>query len=474
MGRTALRRLTAPALGLLLAAGCRVPPGQLTACRPTAAPRPVLLAAQGVEDTAVITAAYPGRSGRVLLTEPLAYLGAGYAGLAEKRVLTKLMPAPDPIRCDRPTLDRDELEADARRVSGVPRQCADIRIYLDGCEALAALDDVIDGAACRIDVYMYLWGSDEVGWHVARRLAAKAGPDLPVRVLADGGGQLLHGEPRHARADEVNQALCWLARQPHVQVIRERNSGFRFDHRKLVVADGRVAWDGGRNFVDSAFFKDHDLSYTLSGPLAAECARRFDEDWQFQGGEPPAVPAPAPAAAPAPNALARLVRTRPVDHSLARLVYHAVERARHHVYVENPYFGDNHLLYLLAQARQRGADVRVVLTVHSDSPLYDRSNKVMANRLLAAGCRVYLYPGMTHVKALAVDGVWAYTGTGNFDNLSLRHNRELGVAVSDGPFLAEFEDRLFHADFNPEWELTEPRHLSPLDYLYEMIATSTA
>jgi cardiolipin synthase len=473
MGQTALR-LTGPILGLMVAAGCRMPAGRVTACRPTLAPRQAILTVQAAEDTAVIAAYHPFLSGRVLLTEPLGYLRVGYSGIAEKRLYTKFMPTPAPIGCDRPTLDRDELEGEARRVSGVPAAPADIRIYLDGCEALSALDAVIDEAVCRIDVHMYLWGSDQIGWHVAQKLAAKAGPNLPVRILMDGGGQLVHGEPKDARADEVNKAVCWLARQPHVQMIRSRNGGFRFDHRKLVIADGRVAWDGGRNFVDSAFFKDHDLSYTVDGPLAAKWAGRFDENWEFQGGEHRSAPAAAPVDSPTPNALARLVHTRPTDHSLVRLIYDAVARARHHVYVENPYFGDNHLLYLLAQARQRGADVRVVLTAQSDSPLYDHSNKVMANRLLAAGCRVYLYPGMTHVKAMAVDGVWAYTGTGNFDNLSLRHNREAGVAVSDGPFLPEFEDRLFQADFNPEWELTAPLTVSPLDYLAEFIATSTA
>ncbi|HEX4591691.1 MAG TPA: phosphatidylserine/phosphatidylglycerophosphate/cardiolipin synthase family protein, partial [Gemmataceae bacterium] len=279
MGRTALRRLTGPVLGLLLAAGCRMPAGRLTACRPTLAPRPVLLTAQAVEDTAIIAAAYPVRSGRILVTEPIAYLWAGYEGIAQKRIGVRLMGSPAPIDCDRPTLDRDLLEQDARRVSGVPPQPADIRLYLDGCEALTALDEVIDGASCRIDVYMYLWGGDQIGWHVARKLAAKAGPDLPVRVLIDGGGQLVQGEPRDASAGEVNKAICWLARQPNVQVIRERNGGFRFDHRKLVIADGRIAWDGGRNFVDSAFFRDHDLSYTACGPLAAEWAGRFDENW---------------------------------------------------------------------------------------------------------------------------------------------------------------------------------------------------
>jgi cardiolipin synthase len=474
MGRIVRLLPTAPLLAAFLAVGCRMPPGRVTACRPWTPPRPVLLTAQAFEDTAVITAAYPLRSARVAVTEPAGYLVAGFDGLVQKRLMTRLMGPPPGICCDRPTLDRAELEAEARRVSGVPTAPADMRMYLDGCDALGALDALIDGATCRIDVYMYLWGGDEIGWHVAHKLAAKAGANLPVRVLADGGGQMLHGEPRGASAGEVNRALCWLARQPGVQVIRERNGGFRFDHRKLVIADGRSAWDGGRNFVDSAFFRDHDLSYTVAGPLAAEWAGRFDENWEFQGGKPHSAPAPVPTEVPTPNALARLVRTRPTEHSLARMIYGAVERARHHVYVENPYFGDNHLLYQLAKARQRGADVRVVLTLQSDSPLYDRSNKVTANRLLAAGCRVYLYPGMTHVKALAVDGVWAYTGTGNFDNLSLRHNREAGVAVSDGPFIAEFEERLFDADFNPDWELTEPLKLSPLDYLYELLATSSA
>jgi hypothetical protein len=48
------------------------------------------------------------------------------------------------------------------------------------------------------------------------------------------------------------------------------------------------------------------------------------------------------------------------------------------------------------------------------------------------------------------------------------------VAVSDGPFIAEFEDRLFEADFHPEWEVTAPLSVGPLDYLAELLATAGA
>ncbi len=115
--------------------------------------------------------------------------------------------------------------------------------------------------------------------------------------------------------------------------------------------------------------------------------------------------------------------------------------------------------------------MRVVLTIRSGCEAVDRSNRVTANRLLRAGIRVYLYPGLTHVKATSVDGCWAYLGTGNFDFLSLRHNRELGVAVGAGPVIADLEDVLFLPDFRPEWELTEPLPVTAEDYFWEAVAS---
>src|SRR5262249_39498300 len=202
------------------------------------------------------------------------------------------------------------------RVSGEALKPADVRYYLDGGEALAALDAVIDGAECRLDVLMYLWGNDEIGWHVAERLAAKATCGVAVRVIVDGGGNLTQGEPKEAKADEVNAAVCWLARQPGVTLIRGRNPIYHLDHRKLPGADGQVAWLGGRHFVDTAFCRDHDLSYTVGGPLAGTMSRSFDARWEREGGSPAAPPANPPPPED-PNALARVVRTRPTERTLA-------------------------------------------------------------------------------------------------------------------------------------------------------------
>jgi cardiolipin synthase len=116
-------------------------------------------------------------------------------------------------------------------------------------------------------------------------------------------------------------------------------------------------------------------------------------------------------------------------------------------------------------------DVRAVFTFSTRNDEVNRANRVVATRLRRAGVRVYVYPIMTHVKAAAVDGCWAYLGTGNFDMLSLRHNREIGLSVSAGPLIEEVEERLFETDFRPEWELTHPLPLTCYDYLCELLAS---
>jgi cardiolipin synthase len=464
------RRLRAGLVSLL--AGCQAVPGHVTTCRHTdlPVPRAARVAGQIAVDTAAEAGRRPLRSASVVVIEPVLALGEAATGLFRKRLGLNLAPRPGPVPVCRPTLDPDALEAELNRVARDDSQPACIRLILDGHEALAALKEALDQATCQIDVLMYLWDNDPLGWAVARLLAARAGPTLTVRVLVDGGGNLLQGEPRSATARQVNAVVCWLAHQPFVRLIRTRNPFCRFDHRKLVLIDGRLVWSGGRNFTRGAFFEAHDLTYTLSGPLTAEVAARFERFWREQGG-PPGEPPPPPLPADGANTRARLVRTRPYEANLARTVYTAVERARHHIYVENPYLSDNSLFLRLAQARRRGVDVRVMLTLDSGSKLLDVANRATVNRLLRAGIRVYLYPGQTHVKALSVDGVWAYLGTGNFDALSLRHNRELGVAVSHGPLVGELEERLFLTDFRPEWEVCRPLPLGGYEFLFEALAS---
>ena len=95
--------------------------------------------------------------------------------------------------------------------------------------------------------------------------------------------------------------------------------------------------------------------------------------------------------------------------------------------------------------------------------------EMIAAGYLSHGARVYIYPGMSHVKAALYDG-WACLGSANFDRLSLRLNRETNIATSHPDAVERLVAQVFTPDFGRSLELREPLPASWLDHLKEVIA----
>jgi cardiolipin synthase len=115
--------------------------------------------------------------------------------------------------------------------------------------------------------------------------------------------------------------------------------------------------------------------------------------------------------------------------------------------------------------------VRVIIPYEIDYSIINRSNIIAANAMLKNGIRVYIYPGMSHVKAAIYDD-WACLGSANFDNLSLRINTELNLATSNTGAVNALKEQLFRPDMERSVELTEPLPHNWLDYLAELLADS--
>jgi cardiolipin synthase len=414
------------------------------------------MARQVTADSAVELACHPLRCGQNLVVEGAEHLTACGFGVLVKRLCLNRCCRPGPV-CP--------YAADENHYCP-----AHFELYADANAALEALHQTICQATERIDVLMFLWDNDPLGSAVAEWLTARAAAGVHVRILIDGGGNLVFSPVE--KGVDVNAVLCALARQPNVEVVRIRNPFFRFDHRKLVLADGCLAWTGGRNFTHKSFFAQHDLSFAIRGPLVDDLQACFNDSWREQGGgcsaECGARSAEPESCAPA-NAWVRTVHTGPEGHRLAPELYRAVEQAKETIYLENGYLSDPRLVCRLIEARERGVDVRVVLTVSAKEAVVDCANRVTANRLLRGGVRVYICPEMTHVKAGIVDGCWAYLGTGNYDALSLRHNCEFGLVIGAGPLIGELEEHLFAPDCCAAWELHEPYPVTWMDYLGEAV-----
>lgn len=144
------------------------------------------------------------------------------------------------------------------------------------------------------------------------------------------------------------------------------------------------------------------------------------------------------------------------DSQIYRTQLEAIRRAQSYIYIENPYISDDRMLYELARARRRGVDVRAILPTDGNHETMNRSNKIAINTMLKNGIRVYLHPGMTHIKAAVYDG-WACMGSANFDKMSLEINKELNLSTSDQDTVNTLLDRLFI----PDMELSAELHTAP-------------
>jgi cardiolipin synthase len=250
----------------------------------------------------------------------------------------------------------------------------------------------------------------------------------------------------------------------------------------VLVIDGACAWLGGMNLGRKYRYEWHDLMVEVHGPVVASFEDQFRRHWAHEGllGDLAYVAAllsnptrhgTAPACPPGAWIKVRLLPTTTAWKPFSTAVLESLHQARSYIYVEDPYLFDKRVIASLVRARLRGVDVRVVLPRVNDFKAGGRSNLVIANYLLGQGVRVYFYPGMTHVKALLVDG-WSCLGSGNLNNLSLRINQEQNIATSDPAFAACLKGQLFEEDFARSIELKEPVSLEWMDVLADLVLES--
>jgi cardiolipin synthase len=221
----------------------------------------------------------------------------------------------------------------------------------------------------------------------------------------------------------------------------------------------------------------HDMMVGLTGPIVGRLEKSYRKAWAHAGplGDfayawVMLFPPPAPPKSRMPDDIdIRPLRTATFQADIYHAQLAAINRSKSYIYIENAYFDDSTILRALIQARQRGVDVRVVFPAENDSGIMQTSAAAAGNDLLKGGARVYVYPGMTHVKAAIYDG-WACLGSANFNKMSLHVGQELDVAFSDPAMVQRLKQDLFEKDFQRSRELTQPAPLNWFDSFVSALA----
>jgi cardiolipin synthase len=376
-----------------------------------------------------------------------------------------------------PAMDLDAWEADIDRMTGRESSRGTIRLLVDGEEFFSRFIDSVTAAEDTIALRTYIFDNDDYAVRIGDLLKRRSNEGIDVRVLLDGLGTIVSTIEKQPTLPEEHKGPSsvhrFLEDESQVQVRQADNPWLTGDHVKTAIIDGKVAFTGGMNIAREYRFDWHDLMAELKGPIVDLLQYEFEKSWAHAGmlGDFAYFVTrirPGPDKADDLGYPVRALFTRPDDPEIFRVQRTAIRRSQRYIFIENAYFTDDAMLYELAEARRRGVDVRVIMPLVTDRGPITRNNALAANAMLEHGIRVFIYPGMSHVKAAVFDG-WACIGSANWDRWSFRINKELNIATSYPQVVRELERRLFEADFKASVELTGPFPERWTDYLLELV-----
>ena len=352
-----------------------------------------------------------------------------------------------------------------------------VEMLVDGEAFFTRFIDALGSADSSISLRTYIFDNDDYAARIGRLLKRRSNEGVDVKILLDGLGTIVSTMEQQQTLPEGFSGPVsvhgFLETDSRVKVRQASNPWLSGDHVKTAIIDERIAFTGGMNIAREYRYDWHDLMVELRGPVVDVMQFEFEKAWAHAGlfgdmGYFVRSIRRKPDNAEDIGVPVRVLFTRAGNPEIFRVQREAVRTARRYIYVENAYFTDDAMLYELARARRRGVDVRVIMPLATDRGLITRNNALAANVLLEHGIRVFIYPGMSHVKAAVFDG-WVCLGSANWDRWSLRINKELNIASSEPKVAAELEEKLFRADFEASVELLEPFPERWSDYLLELV-----
>jgi cardiolipin synthase len=330
-----------------------------------------------------------------------------------------------------------------------------VEILYNGEQAYPAMLEAIDSASSHVYLSTYIFQTNRSGLAFIDALARAEERGVDVRVVVDGIGDH-YSRPAASRLlarRGVNVQRFMPPRLiPPAVHINLRN------HRKILIADGRVAFTGGMNIGDRHLADDLenpdrvvDVHFRLRGPVVGQLQQIFLDTWAFMKRSP-VDNAPSDDRA-AGEARCRTLVDGPDEDldKILNVLLAAVASAREQVAIMTPYFvPPRELVGALKAAALRGVDVAVVIPGFNNLPFVHWATRHMLWELLQRGVRIYAHPPpFVHSKLLMVDRHYVQIGSSNMDPRSLRLNFELQVEIYDRDFASvidsHFQDSLARA-----------------------------
>ncbi|MFO7821762.1 MAG: cardiolipin synthase [Lentisphaeria bacterium] len=329
-----------------------------------------------------------------------------------------------------------------------------IELLITGDEAFPAMLEAIDKAQDHIHLQCFIIHNDSVGQRFMEALARKAADGVKVRMLYDRFGSthgVLTGFFRKYRNIPNLETVGWTQANP---IKRQFQLNLR-NHRKVLIVDGREAFTGGINISKKNITRQksspiQDYHFKVSGPIVQEMQFSFMGDWHFMTSQDAVMLLDQryfPPVETSGSALIRLVNGGPStseSNIISDVYFTCIVSAERDIVAATPYLVPTiDLLQAFRAAALRGVRVRIVLPEKNNHAYAGMASRARYDTLLEAGVEIYeRQPPFMHAKSLVVDDSFAFVGTANLDERSLRLNYETNLAIYDEKLAGEVKRAL--------------------------------
>ena len=361
----------------------------------------------------------------------------------------------------------------------------------DGKATYEAMFAAIAGAKDHINMETYIIEDDETGKRFADALIEKQRQGVQVNFIYDSVGS--NKTPKEFFKRMSDSGIAVLEYNPINPLTAKAGWDVnQRDHRKLLIADGQIAFLGGVN-ISSVYSGSsgssgsspdrraaskrteqpeepqppwRDTHLSVEGPVVAHFQKLFLATWESQKGKPLEQRRYLPDLTATGKEVVRAIGSSPDDgyNLIYATLISAIRNAESTVYITNAYFvPDSQFLAALKGAAQRGVDVKLILPSKTDSWLVLNAGRSYYSDLLESGVKIYeRRDQLLHAKTVVIDGVWSTVGSTNLDWRSFLHNQEVNAVILGPEFGARMR-RTFEADLAQsdaitlqQWELRSP------------------
>lgn len=286
-----------------------------------------------------------------------------------------------------------------------------------------------------------MWGQ------ILKILADKAARGVDVRVMYDGMCEMSTLTGDYPKRMETLGIKCkaFSKLQPFVST----HYNYR-DHRKILVIDGQVAFNGGVNLADEyinhidRFGHWKDTALMLKGEAVESFTLMFLRMWNLSETNvrwDEFLHCSRPCKT---DGFVMPYADSPLDeYKVGESVYmDIIYRAKTYVHIMTPYLIlDNELETALKYAAQRGVDVKLIMPGIPDKKSAFALAKSYYKYLIGAGVKIYEYtPGFVHAKVFVSDDIKGVTGTINLDYRSLYHHFECATYLYQVSCIEKMEE----------------------------------